>query len=165
MRNLILAAATTLFLLGCSDKSENSADLAPQLVKGKSLQELSLNDQFEKPQALTADTKKVIFAFTKDTGHLGNDFFATQDPDYLPQRDALFIADISQAPSLIRSMFVLPGLKELKHSVMLIMEDSDSAKYQAQVDSENILIVDVDTFVITGISYVGTEKELKEALQ
>ncbi len=165
MRNLILAAATTLFLLGCSDKSELAIDVEPQLVKGKSLQQLSLNDQFDKKQTLSADTKKVIFAFTKDMGHVGNDYLATQDADYLAKRDALFIADVSQAPSLIRSMFVLPGLKDLEHSVMLIMEDSDSAMYKAQTDFEKIMIVDVDTYVITDITYVSTPDELKKAIQ
>jgi len=165
MKNLILTITATLLFLGCDGETGTNVNVEPHLVKGKSLQQLTLNDQFDKPQSLSVDTKKVIFAFSKDMGHIGNDFFAAQDADYLTKRDALFVADISQAPSLIRSMFVLPGLKDLKHSVMLITEDSDSAQYKPQSDFEKIMIVDVNTYVITGITYVSSADELKAALQ
>ncbi len=165
MKHMILAVVAALFFLGCSDKSADDANVEAQLIKGKSLEQLKLNDQFDKPHTLDAGTKKVIFAFTKDMGHLSNDFFATQKPDYLAKRNALFVADVSQAPSIIRSMFVLPGLKDFKHTVLVLIEDTDSANYRAETDFEKVLIADVDNFIITNIAYVSTAEELQQALQ
>ena len=44
-------------------------------------------------------------------GHLCNDFFVTQDASYLANNKSIFVADVSSAPSIIRSMFIMPGFK------------------------------------------------------
>ena len=165
MKKLVLGLVTALFFLGCSSNDDSFSNIEPQLVKGKSLQQLKLNDQFEKTHTLTADTKKVIFAFSKDMGHLGNDFFSAQDEHYLENNHAVYVADISQVPSLIRSMFVLPGLKDYKHTVLLISDNTDSVRYKPKNNSEKIMIVDVDNFIITNISFEDTKEGLQKSLE
>jgi hypothetical protein len=162
----IIAGILTLFLfLGCSSKETNEQAVEPKLVINKSLESLQLNDQFEKPHALTANTQKIIFAFSKDVGHMCNDFFATKKDTYLSDNNALFVADISGAPSLIRTMFIVPGLKDFKHDVLVIDDKQISSEYKPAQNSEKIVVVELADKIITDIKYLNSTEELSLELE
>ena len=162
MKNIMLALLLSLSFLGCSD--EVTAPIASKVAVGKSLESLHLNDQFDKPHTLSADTKKVVFAFSKDMGHMSNEFFEKQGVGYLRNHKAVYIADVSGAPSLIRSMFIMPGLKDFKHTVMIIDDKSVAAAYRNEAHKEALMILDLKDFVIEKIEYVTTEEGLAKAL-
>ena len=162
MKNVLLALLLSLSFLGCSD--EVVTPVESKVVVGGSLESLKLNDQFEKPQKISADTKKVIFAFSKDMGHMSNEFFAKQGENYLADHKAIFIADVSGAPSLVRSIFIMPGLKDFKHSVLVIEDKSVAAAYRVDAHKEEIMVLDINNFIIEKISYVSTEAALAKAL-
>ncbi|MCJ7764594.1 MAG: hypothetical protein MUP09_01465 [Thiovulaceae bacterium] len=162
MKNVLLALIVAVFFLGCS-KGEPIA-VESKIVVGNSLETLELNDQFGKPRSLSADTKKVIFAFSKDMGHMSNAFFDKKEPDFLAEHKAVFIADVSGAPSLIRSMFIMPGLKEFKHPVLVTEDEKVAASYCIQENSDKVMILDLDNFIIKNIRYATSEDELSKAL-
>lgn len=158
MKQIMMGLIVSLLFLGCA--KEELVAVESKVAVGKSLETLKLNDQFGKPQSLSVDTKKVIFAFSKDMGHLSNEYFDKQDPNFLPEHYALFVADVSAAPSLIRSMFIMPGLKEFKHTVLLIEDENVAASYRIDEQSEKVMILDVDNFIIKNITFVESEDEL-----
>ena len=161
----ILLLLTTLFLFsGCL---ETKAELKPQpkLLVNNSLQGVVFNDQYEKPHAITSDTKKIIFAFSKSIGHACNDFFATKDTKFLEQNNALFVADVSAAPSLIRSMFIIPGLQDFRHTILVIEDESLSSTYKIDEMSEKLVVVTLDNFVITDITSLESVNDLEKHLQ
>jgi len=162
MKNIMLALLLSLSFLGCSD--EVTTPLESKVAVGKSLESLTLNDQFEKPHTLSADTKKVIFAFSKDMGHMSNEFFEKQGVGYLSNHKAVFVADVSGAPSLIRSMFILPGLKDFKHTVLVIEDKNAAAAYRNEAHKEELMILDLNNFVIEKIEFVKTADALDKAL-
>ena len=162
MKKVLLGLIAAMFFLGCSDNAE--IEVVRKIVLGKSLESLALNDQFEKPQTLNAGTQKVIFAFSKDMGHMSNEFFDKQDPDYLAKHSAVFVADVSGAPSVIRSMFIMPGLKDFKHTVLVIEDKTVAASYRIEAHKEEIMIVELNNFVVENISYVSSEEALSKAL-
>ncbi|MBA3025685.1 MAG: hypothetical protein FP820_04660 [Sulfurimonas sp.] len=159
MKKLLLAALSAFFFLGCSSNATNE-NVQPALVVTQSIDNLQLNDQHETPQTIAVDTKKIIFAFSKDIGHTCNDFFATKAPSYLTDNKVVFVADVSGAPSLIRSMFILPGLKDFKHTVLVMNDKSVSAAYKAGMESEKIVVVSLENKIITEIKTVDTTDEL-----
>jgi hypothetical protein len=162
MKNVLLALLLSLSFLGCSD--EVVTPVESKVVVGGSLESLQLNDQFEKPHTISADTKKVIFAFSKDMGHMSNEFFAKQGENYLVDHKAVFVADVSGAPSLVRSMFIMPGLKDFKHKVLVIEDKSVAAAYRKDAHKEEIMVLDVNNYIIEKINYVSTEDALAKAL-
>jgi len=164
MKKIILGLIATLFIIGCSSDKVDTANIEAKLIVGKSLESLALNNQFEKPQALKADTKMLIFAFSKDMAHICNDYFVTQSPTYLADKNAQFVADVSAAPSIIRNMFILPGLKDFKHTVLLLDDKAIAAPYRKNIDIEKIIIVYIENKKITEIKTISTENELKEVL-
>ena len=164
MKKIILGLIATLFIIGCSSDKVDTTNIEAKLVVGKSLESLALNDQFDKPQALKADTKILIFAFSKDMAHICNDYFVTQAPTYLADNNAQFVADVSAAPSIIRNMFILPGLKDFKHTVLLLDDKTVAVPYRKDVDVEKIVIVYINNKSITEIKTISTEAELKETI-
>ena len=158
MKQIVLGLIFSLLFLGCA--KEEPVAVESKVAVGKSLEALMLNDQFGKPHSLDADTKKLIFAFSKEMGHMSNDYFDKQKPGFLAEHYALFVADVSGAPSLIRSMFIMPGLKEFNHTVLLIEDKSAAASYRIDEQSEKVMVLDVDNFIIRNIRFVDSKDEL-----
>ncbi len=165
MRNIIMALVATVVFIGCSSDSTDERIVEPKLVVGKSLADLSLNNQFEKSQALNDTTTKVIFAFSKDMAHICNDFFVTQSATYLGENNTQFVADVSAAPSIIRNMFIIPGLKDFKHTVLVLNDENVAASYRAGSEVDKIVVVYVENKTITKILTVSTQDELKKIIQ
>ncbi len=165
MKNIILAFVAALLFIGCSSNSEENKNVEPKLVVGKSLTDLNLKDQFEKPHTLNADTYKLIFAFDKAPAHTCNDFFKTQKPTYLQDHHVQFIADVSAAPSLIRSMFILPGLKDFKHTVLLLDDKTVAAPFRKGLDTTKIVVVTLLNKKITDVQTISTTQELKKSIE
>ncbi len=165
MKNIIVALLVSLAFLGCSAKTPEDKNIQAVLVTGKSFANVTLNDQFGKAHTLSGDTTKVIFAFAKDTAHTCNDFFKTQKDDYLTSHHAAFIADVSAAPSLIRSMFIMPGLKELKHTVLLLEDKALAAPYKKGFDINKIAVVFLKGGKIEKIESITNAKELQKSIQ
>ena len=164
MTKILLGLLATFLLVGCSSSAVEE-NVKPKLVVGQSVADLKLNDQFEKPHTLNSNTYKLIFAFSKDGAHVCNDFFNTQVPTYLEDNNAQFIADVSAAPSLIRDMFIMPGLKDFKHTVLLLDDKALAAPFRKDMDVEKIVVVYVLNKEITKIETISTEAELKKIIE
>ena len=161
MKNILVVLLLSLSFIGCSD--EVSAPVVSKVGVGKSLESLTLNDQFEKPHTLDAGTTTVVFAFSKDMGHMSNEFFAKQGEDFLAKHHAVFVADVSGAPSLIRSMFIMPGLKDFKHTVLVIEDKNLAASYRNEAHKEELMVLTLNNFVIEKIAYIKDEAGLEKA--
>jgi len=164
MKKIITALVIALLFLGCNSKSQDNTNVEAKLVVGKSLADLKLNDQHEKPQTLPKDTKIVFFSFSKPVGHKCNKFLESKPAQYLAEHKAVYIADVSPAPSLIKKMFILPDLKELKFPILLINDDKLSAEYTKNINKESIIIVELDKLTIKAIKEAKDEKELEKFL-
>lgn len=166
MKKIIVGLMIAFLFIGCGSKgSEETVVVEPKLVVGKSLDAIVINDQFEKPQTIDANTKKVIFAFSKDVAHTCNDYFVTQTPTYLSDNKTQFIADVSAAPSLVRSMFILPGLKDFKHTVLVLDDKKVAAPFRSGVDVTKIVVVYLENQSITSIKTISSVDELQKIIQ
>ncbi len=163
MKKILLALIVAFAFIGCSSKSDENANknVEAKLVVGKNLSDLKLNDQNEKPQTVTADTKVIFFSFSKPTGHACNDFLEKKPANYLAEHKALYVADVSAAPSLIKKMFILPDLKDLKFPILLINNDALSAAYSKGMNKEKIVVVLLDNGTITKIENLKDTKALE----
>ena len=161
MKNIILALLVAFSFIGCSSKSdEQTANATPKLVVGKSLSDLKLNDQNDKPQTISKETKIVFFSFAKPTGHACNDFLESKPANFLKEHHALYVADVSAAPTLIKKIFILPDLRKLKFPILLINNDKLSAEFSKGMDKDKIVVVTLNNDTITKIQNVADTKAL-----
>lgn len=165
MKKIVLGLIAALVFIGCSSDTKVDVNVEPALVVGKSLADFKLNDQFEAPHALSTKTTKLIFAFSKDMAHTCNDYFVTKEDTYLSDHNTQFVADVSAAPSIIRNMFILPGLKDFKHTVLLLDKKEVAAPFKANIDAEKIIVVYIKGMTISQIETISTKEELIAAIE
>jgi hypothetical protein len=165
MKKIIAALAIALLFLGCSSNSQENKNVEAKLAVGKSLASFQLNDQNGKTEHLKPDTKIVFFSFSKPIGHTCNAFLEAHPADFLAKHNAVYVADVSPAPTLIKKMFILPDLKKLKFPILLINNDKLSAEYSKGMNKDTIVVVHLDNLKITKIDNLKDKKELEALLK
>ena len=137
--------------------------LFSRMVVNQPIEQFNLKDQFDRSYKVTKDTKKIIFAFAKQSGHLVKDFLNTQKADYLSKRDMLFIVDASAMPSFMK-MFILP-FTGYTYPILTIEDEEISKRYINNKNSEKIMVVVLDNVKIVDIKYLDDAKQLKSEIE
>lgn len=117
---------------------------------GSSLEGLTLPDANDTLRTLSSNTRWVVFAYDNDSGKMLNAFFKAR-PTLLRTDRIRYVADISGAPSLVRSFFILPALKKLPFPVLIIDDEAVSARYRPAGTHVGALLVKLDRFRIVSI--------------
>ena len=158
---LIIVAVGGLFLVNGKnnyDATKYSATATDGINVGSKIT-FTLPDQFDKAHTLTNDTKKLILVFAKATGHTVKEFLKTQSADYLSKKNALFVADISPMPTVIRNTFALPDFKKSSYSVLLIYDETIAKELKNVDNAEKIAVATMENGVVKDIKFVSTKEE------
>ena len=110
-------------------------------------------DQFEKKLPITPETKEIIISFSKKNGKAVKAFLQSHK-GYLKTKQAVYLADMTSAPSLALSLFMMPALKKYDFSVGLI-EDDDIAEKLPKVEGKTT-VIRLEKMTITSIKYVDS---------
>lgn len=171
MKKVILAVVGVLvlvvgyaYLSTKGDKSVKGNESFPKIAVEETLTPFTLKDQFSKLHSLSAQTKKVIFVFKKDSGHVVRGYLNQQKDDYLQSRDILFVADISKMPAMIREYVAMPDLRERDYPVLIVYNQDLANKFKNEKEQEKIMVADIDNFQVKAIRFVNTEVELAELI-
>lgn len=113
----------------------------------------SFSDQFEKKLAITPQTKKIIISFSKANGKAVKNFLQSHK-GYLEEKQAVYLADVSSAPSLAMSLFMKPALKKYDFSVGLI-EEEKIAEIFPKVEGKST-VISLEKMVIKSIKFVDS---------
>ncbi len=111
----------------------------------------SFTNQFEKKLAITPQTKEIIISFSKKNGKAVKAFLESHK-GYLKKRQAVYLADMTSAPSLAMSLFMMPALKKYDFSVGLI-EDDDIAERLPKVEGKST-VIRLEKLYIKSIKFV-----------
>jgi len=164
---VIIIAVGALFVINGKDNYDPSKYhvMATDGINVGSKLSLTLPDQFDTPHSITDETQTVIFVFAKATGHTVKAFLKKQPKNYLEERHALFVADISPMPTVIRNTFALPDLKKSDYAVLLIYDEAIAKKLKNDAQADKIAIAKLDHGKIISVEYITTEEELKSKLK
>jgi hypothetical protein len=170
-KNILSLLLISLLLNACGNKLEDkkqviisAGEVSQDVTIGKELMTYTFNDQFDKPHSLTNDVKKVIFVFTKPTGHLMRVYLGTKDKNYLASRNIDFIADVSGMPSIIFKMFALPDLKDSKYTIMIIKDKSKSKRFRNEINKDAVMIISLKNKIVQSVKFVTNEIDLKQEI-
>ena len=163
-----LGLAITILLGGCGNKeledkkavTISQGTVSKGIIVGKELASYTFEDQFDKKHTLTNQVKKVIFVFTKPTGHLMRVYLGTKKIDYLAKRHIDFIADVSGMPSMIFKMFALPDFKESKYPIMIIKDKTKSQRFRNEEQKNSVMIISLDNKIVKSVKFVTNEQDL-----
>ncbi len=171
---VLLFVALTAFFSGCSKSDETpvstevvvveSGVIAPNITVGEPMKNATFTDQFDKEHNV-ANANKVIFAFTKDMGHVVTDLLKSQPDDYLSSKNIFFVADMSKMPSLIYKMAVLPDLEDLKYPILTILDEEKGAGYINANEGNRIMVVDIEAGNVTDVTFLATTEDLVKEIE
>ena len=139
--------------------SKDNYDPSKYYVKydGKTI-EFKLPDQFDRTHQVKDDTKLLIMAFLKEDGHTIRGYLKSHKPSLLDENHAMFLADISKVPVVIRNMVILKDFKKSKFPVVIIYDKKISKILN---DNQNkILVMHLNNKKIVKVEHIKTEKEL-----
>ncbi len=113
----------------------------------------SFTDQFDKKLAITPDTKEVIVSFSKKNGKTVKTFLESHE-GYLNERQAVYLADVSSAPSIAMSLFMKPALRKHNFRVGLI-NDEKIAKTLPAVEGKTT-VIKLEKLYIKSITFIDS---------
>jgi hypothetical protein len=126
--------------------------------------DLTLPDQFDKPHTLSDDTRKLIFVFTKETGHTFKSFMADQPDGFLAQKRIVAVADVSGMPTVILNTFAMPDFRKSNYAILLIYDKAMAAKLKNGQAVDKVIVMTLRDKKVTAIDYAATVDELKALL-
>lgn len=97
------------------------AEAAP-LTEGSAMPTLSMNDQHDKPAAVSTQTHWVVFTAEKPVSDMVSAVLAAEPAGVADRLRLVVVADISGMPALVTRMFALPKLRELPFPIALVRE-------------------------------------------
>jgi len=124
-----------------------------------------LPDQFGKPHTLSKDTERLIFVFTKQTGHTFKSYMSDKPKGFLSDRKTVAIADISGMPTVIINTFALPDFRKSSYTILLIYEKDMAKRLKEDQNTDKIVIMNIKENRVVDIEYAQNEKELGEILE
>jgi hypothetical protein len=148
------------FLLGLSIFAH-----ANNLQIGESLPHTTFKDQFDQEYTINKTTTTLLFAFSKDNGHIIKEFMQDKPTNYLVQKGIIFIADISAMPSIIASWFAIPDMKKSKYPVLLIRDDAISDQFKTKDKKDSFMVVELDNKQIKNIKYIKGKDSIIKWIQ
>ncbi|MEA1917110.1 MAG: hypothetical protein U9N42_06230 [Campylobacterota bacterium] len=134
------------------------AVFAQEIKVSDKLENIEVQDQFEK-KAKMLPHKTIVYSWDKEQTQLANDLF-DKEPKLL--NEAILVVDSSQIPWGIKSLFVLPKMKNYSHSIYL----NDDEQYNKKIAYKDgyLTVLKMDGDVVKSIVFVKDMQGLKEEL-
>lgn len=104
-------------ILACLPLAGTARTLGP----GDSPPDLDGQDQHEVAYAIPGDTHYIAISFTMGVGKDANRFFEKHGAAYLPDHQAVFVANIYGMPAVAR-VFAMPKMRKYPHRILLADE-------------------------------------------
>ena len=164
-RPWLAAAALTLASLNWLPAialAQTTASAAAPLSVGQPLPALKLKDQHDQPWTLGADTRLVLLASGRKASNLVQAVLEKEPKDFLAQRHAAYLADMSKMPGFATRMFALPSLREMPFKVGVSLEEPTLAAWPRQPDS--VTLISLVNGVVQSVAFVTNEADLRTAL-
>jgi len=116
-----------------------------------------MQDQHEVAYTLPRCVEHIAVAYTMSVGKSANGYFAKKGATYLPEQNAVFIANVYGMPAIGR-FFAMPKMKKYPHRIMLA--DSEGLLEDFPQKDDRVTVFDLDaTGKIVAIRYWNPEKE------
>lgn len=133
---VILNISAIAFLLG------TSTAFADPYAVGSKVAPFSANDQHGGAFTLNAkDTRFLLVSFDMETGKKANGALNALGQGYLPNKKAVYVANIHGMPGIGR-MFALPKMRKYAHRIVLGDDENLLAPYPQQPGKVTVLKLD-----------------------
>jgi len=166
---LVVIAAGALFVINGKsnyDPTKYSLSITPKdkpFGVGSKI-DFTLPDQFNQPHTLTNEDKKLVFVFTKDTGHILKEYMANKGKKFVEDKKIVLVADVSGMPTVILNTFALPDFQKSEYAMLLIYDKNMAKKLKEGQDTSKVIVLTLDNKKVSKVEYAKDTKELDKLL-
>lgn len=132
-------------------------------VNALELSSMALQDQWDKEQSLSVDTRVVIFSQHKEGGQWVRQSLEALQLTDLAEKQWLYVADISKMPGLITRMFALPKMRDYGFAVALVRDHRMVEGWPAKEDA--VAVYRLDKLSVQSMEFFTSADALKNYLQ
>ena len=122
----------------------------------------SLKDQYGNLYEVDETTRLILFSKDMEGGSIIRTGLKETYRNYLSNHNAVFIADISGMPGLIRKFVALPKMRKYPYSILLDMVSSVTKDFPSQPDKATLIYV--RNLRITDIQYIENPDLIRPAI-
>jgi hypothetical protein len=92
---------------------------------GSALPRIELPDQRGEAHVIDGSVRAIVFSRDMDAGKIVREAVEKAGPDLFSRSGAVYVANVSGMPSLIRALFAMPAMRRRPYAVLV---DEDGAK-------------------------------------
>jgi hypothetical protein len=136
---------------------------ADPLAVGSVLSAVELRDQHAVTRAIDSSTRAMLFGRDMDGGKVLKGALEPEGAALLERAGAVYVADVSRMPSLIRRIFAYPSLRRRGYPILLDEEGSITASFPGE-DGKGTLMR-LDRLRLVSVEQFETAEALRAALE
>jgi hypothetical protein len=129
---------------------------------GSQVAAFTAKDQHGQAYTFKPGVRYLLVSFDMPTGKQANEKLSELGKDYLPQHNAIFLADIHGMPGIGR-MFALPKMRKYKHRIILGDQKGLLDPYPRKEGHITVLTLDAEAKVAE-VRYWNAERDAVESL-
>jgi len=141
------------------------AAFAEELGPGDVLPALALPDPHGETHVVEADTRVLILSRDMDGGGAVRDALEEGGAEFLAAHDAVYVADVSGMPWLIRKTIALPRLRDRPYPMLLDEDGDDTATLPHREGRATLLFLGETDNRVEAVEYAGSAEELRAAVE
>ncbi|MCH2185627.1 FAD/FMN-containing dehydrogenase [Myxococcota bacterium] len=124
---------------------------------------LELEDQFGDPQRVDQATALVLFSRDMEGGELLSSALKDKPSEYLPERRAVYVADISRMPGLVARLFALPKMRKRAYPMLLDRKGKTTERLPDQKDHGTL--IELDELKIVNVEFLADAGAIEARLE
>lgn len=130
---------------------------------GERLSPVTLADQFDEPAQLDAQTRLLLVASSRGAAEVVDQALADKPKGYLEERNALYVVDVSQMPSMVTNWVLKPSMKSADYRILLDYESEVAPEHLGQGDQ--VLWLELDDMAVQARQTFSSAENLQQALE
>ena len=130
---------------------------------GQSVLPLTLPNQYGKSVTVDKSIRIILYIPDKKSSNTARRFLDSKTADYVAEKKIAVISDLSNTPKFVRTLFILPGLKEYDYDMLVIEDEFSPVIFES--DLEKVSVIEVENGIQKSVQKAATEEELEGMIE
>jgi hypothetical protein len=132
-------------------------------AEGRRLEPIALPDQHGEPRTIDAPVRAVLFSRDMEGGGVLKDALGETGAGLLERSGAVYVADVSRMPALVRRLFALPSLRRRGYPILLDADGAATAEFPSQPKRGTLVML--EDLRVERIRHFESAEALRQALE
>lgn len=127
------------------------------------IETFTLDDQHGNQHTIDGGTRAILYAREMEGGKLVKEALSESGAELLSDADAVYVANVSGMPALIRRIFALPKMRRRGYPVLLDTEGTITRDFPGS--EGRATLIQLETSKVVGIDHYDSAEAVRTALR